>query len=148
MKIYIAGALFNEGEIRQRIFEEQELKKACPNLEIFNPITQPFNQDKASLPSPLDIYEGDYQAVKAADILLCDITNEDAGVMCEIGIAAELNKLVVAVNSDIRLKDAHKYQIPSYGVNHFVLGAILKHGKLFTSFSDALNFIKEKYYEN
>lgn len=56
MKLYLAGALFNEGEIRQRKFEGVELRKHFPELDIFNPIDMPFNTNKASLPTALVSY--------------------------------------------------------------------------------------------
>ncbi len=143
MKIYIAGALFNEGEIRQRIFEEEQIKKLNLGIEVYNPITAPFNQDKNNnKPTPKTIFEGDFKEIQNCDIILADITNEDAGVMCEIGIGNVLNKTIIAVNSDIRLASASSYDIPSYGINHFVLGAILDKGYFVTSFDEALEIIK------
>lgn len=145
MKIYIAGALFNEGEVRQRKMEGEELRKTFGDrIELFNPIDQPFNENKQSLPTPLEIFEGDDGAVKWADLILADVTNEDAGVMAELGIASALQKEIIAVNSDIRLKSANKYGIPSYGMNHFILGLIEKHGKLVTSFSEAVEELKRR----
>lgn len=144
MKIYLAGALFNEGEVRQRKLEGELLRKEFGDrIEIFNPIEQPFNEDKQSLPTPLTIFEGDDKAVRWADVILADVTNEDAGVMCELGIASVLGKKVVAVNSDIRLQSANRYEIPSYGMNHFVLGLIEKHGVLVYSFEMAMEEVKK-----
>lgn len=139
MKIYLAGALFNEAEVRQRKLEGELLKKRFgEKIELFNPIEQPFNEDKQSLPTPLTIFEGDDRAVKWADVILADVTNEDAGVMAELGIASALGKKILAVNADIRLKSANRYEIPSYGMNHFILGLIEKHGKLVYSFEEAM----------
>ena len=52
MKLYLAGSLFNEAEVAQRQKEGKILREMFPNLEIFNPIEQPFNENKASLPTP------------------------------------------------------------------------------------------------
>ena len=107
MKLYLAGALFNEGEISQRLKEGRLLKERFgEKLSVFNPIEQPFN--------------------------------EDSGVMVELGLAIALKKRIIAINSDIRLKSANKYEIPSYAMNHYVLGGILEHGKLVYSFDEAL----------
>ncbi|MBF0714853.1 nucleoside 2-deoxyribosyltransferase [Gemelliphila palaticanis] len=143
MKIYLAGALFNEAEVNQRLKEGKILREKFGNkLEIFNPIEQPFNEDKQTLPTPEDIFKGDTKAVKECDIFLADITNEDAGVMVELGIAITLNKKIIAVNSDIRLKSSNKYEIPSYAMNHYVLGGILENGTLVFSFEEALKEIE------
>lgn len=143
MKLYLAGSLFNEAEVAQRIKEGKILHEAFPQLDIFNPIEQPFNEDKSTLPTPQDIYIADANAVKEADIVLLDMTNEDPGVMVELGLAVAYGKKIVAVNSDIRLKAANKYDIPSYAMNHFVLGAILKYGVLVYSFNEAVEEIRK-----
>lgn len=144
MKLYLAGSLFNEAEVNQRKLEGQILRSNFSHLDIFNPIDQPFNDDKSTLPTPIDIYEGDTKAVEECDIFICDLTNDDPGVMVELGIALYTDtKLIVGINSDIRLKSANKYDIPSYSMNHYVLGAILKNGKLAYSFDEAIEIIKD-----
>lgn len=64
MKIYVAGSLFNEAEVAQRKLEGELLKENFPELDIFNPIDQPFNENKQSLPTPISIFEGDTKAVE------------------------------------------------------------------------------------
>ncbi|MCI5774140.1 MAG: nucleoside 2-deoxyribosyltransferase [Erysipelotrichaceae bacterium] len=144
MKLYVAGSLFNEAEVAQRKKEGQILRESFPQLEIFNPIDQPFNENKQNLPTPQEIYEGDAKAVEECDIFIADLTNEDSGVMVELGLAIKTNtKIIIGINSDIRLKSANKYDIPTYGMNHFVLGAILKYGYLVYSFDEAVEKLKE-----
>lgn len=144
MKLYLAGSLFNEAEVAQRKLEGKLLKENFSTLSIFNPIDQPFNENKQNIPTPIDIFEGDANAVKDCDIFIADLTNEDAGVMVELGIALCTDtKLIIGINSDIRLQSANKYEIPSYSMNHFVLGAIQKNGCLVRNFEEAINKIKE-----
>lgn len=144
MKLYVAGSLFNEAEVAQRKLEGKILREKFPNLDIFNPIDQPFNEDKQTLPTPIDIFDGDTKAVRECEIFVADLTNEDPGVMVELGIAIETNtKLIIGINSDIRLQSANQYDIPSYAMNHFVLGAVQKYGKLVKSFSEACDIIEE-----
>ncbi len=144
MKVYVAGSLFNEAEVAQRKKEGEILRKEFPQLEIFNPIDQPFNENKQSLPSPQEIYEGDTKAVEECDIFIADLTNEDAGVMVELGIAIKSDtKFIIGINSDIRLQSANKYEIPTYGMNHYVLGAVLSHGYFVRSFDEAVEKLKE-----
>lgn len=143
MKVYLAGALFNEAEVAQRKKEGKLLRENFPQLEIFNPIDQPFNENKQTLPTPVEIYEGDTKAVEACDIFIADITNEDAGVMVELGIAIKSNtNIIIGINSDIRLASANQYEIPTYGMNHYVLGAIIKHGHFAHSFQEAIDILK------
>ena len=142
MKVYVAGSLFNEAEVAQRKKEGNIMRALFPDLEIFNPIDQPFNENKQSLPTPIDIYEADTKAVQECDIFIADLTNEDAGVMVELGIAIETNtKIIIGINSDIRLLSANQYDIPTYGMNHYVLGAIMKHGHFVHSFDEAMKIL-------
>jgi len=144
MKLYLAGSLFSEAEMTQRTLEGRILRENFPDLDIFNPIDQPFNEDKSTLPTPIDIFEGDTKAVEECDIFICDLSNEDAGVMVELGVALCTDtKLIIGINSDMRLATANKYEVPTYGMNHYVLGAILKHGKFVKNFNEAVNVIKE-----
>lgn len=144
MKVYIAGSLFNEAEKAQRKKEGKLMKEMFPHLDIFNPVDQPFNENKQSLPTPIEIYEADTKAVEECDIFIADLTNEDAGVMVELGIAIKSDtKIIIGINSDIRLMSANQYEIPTYGMNHYVLGAILKHGYFVHSFSEAMSKLKE-----
>lgn len=138
MKVYLAGGLFNEAEVAQRLKEGKILRDRIKGIDLFNPIEQPFNENKEKLPTPLDIFNGDTNAILNADVFLADITNDDPGVMVELGIALSNGKKIIAINSDIRLKSANKYEIPTYAINHYVLGAILKYGILVYSFEEAV----------
>ncbi|MGP1493988.1 MAG: nucleoside 2-deoxyribosyltransferase [Streptobacillus sp.] len=138
MKVYLAGGLFNEAEVTQRLKEGKILRDRIEGIDLFNPIEQPFNENKEKLPTPLDIFNGDTNAILNADVFLADITNDDPGVMVELGIALSNGKKIIAINSDIRLKSASKYEIPTYAINHYVLGAILKYGVLVYSFEEAV----------
>lgn len=143
LSVYIAGSLFNEAEIAQRIKEEKLLQEKFPSMKIFNPITQPFN-DKSNLPTPEEIFKGDYKAVKESDIFIADLTNNDPGLMVELGIAIESKKIILGVLSDIRLKTANKYSIPTFGFNHFVYGGILvSKGKVLYNFQEVIEEIEK-----
>lgn len=136
MKIYVAGSLFSEADQAQRLKEGKLLKEA--GFDVYNPLEQPFNTHKENLPTPEEIFLGDYKAVKNADIVIADLANNDPGVIAELGLAYEMNKYIIAVDSDIRLPSANRYKIPTYGMNHFVLGMINLKGKICYSFKEAL----------
>lgn len=143
MKLYVAGSLFNEAEVNQRKLEGKLLRERFPELEIFNPIDQPFNEDKQSLPDPIDIYEGDTRAVEECDIFIADLSNNDTGVACELGIALYTNtSIIIGINSDIRMPSANQYKVPTVGMNHYILGAVEKHGKMFGSFAEAMDYLE------
>ena len=72
------------------------------------------------------------------------VISEDAGVMVELGIAIKSDtKIIIGINSDIRLQSANCYAVPTMGMNHYVLGAILKHGYFVRSFAEAVEKLKE-----
>lgn len=143
MNVYLAGSLFNEAEVAQRKKEGMIMRERFPQLKIFNPIDQPFNENKQSLPTPVDIFEGDTKAVMECDVFIADLTNEDAGVMVELGIAiATDTDIIIGINSDIRLQSANQYDIPTYGMNHYVVGAVQKHGHFVHSFAEAMDVLE------
>ena len=93
---YIAGALFNEGEIAQRISEGKKLRETMPEVEWYNPIEAPVN-DKSKLPSAKDIFSLDTDYVLKSDYMLADLSREDLGVAMELGIAlgVEISRKVI-----------------------------------------------------
>lgn len=171
--IYLAGSLFSEAEVAQRLKEGAAIKRELSDTHTyFNPIEAPIN-DKAKLPTCLDIFMGDTMQVLSSDVVIADLANEDAGVMMELGIAWALDyvaqlmdgmnlsegqqdflnecgikrKSVHTVLSDIRLGTSHLYkadEIP-FGYNQYVIGGIKEmEGKVHSSFDSALQTIKEE----
>lgn len=149
MKLYLAGSLFNEADVNQRKLEGRILRERFPQLDIFNPIDQPFNEDKQTLPTSIEIFEGDTKAVEECDIFIADLSTNDVGVAAELGIALYTDtKIIIGINSDIRLPSANRYTIPTVGMNHYVLGAIEKFGFMTRSFEEACDVLErelEKY---
>lgn len=163
-KIYIAGSLFNEAEIAQRL-KEEELLRGIGFENIYNPISADVN-DKSKLPTCLDIFWGDTDEILESNIITADITNSsDIGVSCELGIIWMCNylhtlkeqgmtleqitkmipkKQLIAVNSDIRKSTSHLYEgdeIP-YGINQYEVGLIKDTGVIKNSFNELLDELK------
>lgn len=169
--IYLAGSLFSEAEVNQRLKEGKILNDSLSETHTyFNPIEAPIN-DKAKLPTSLDIFMGDTLEVLKSDVVIADLANEDAGVMMELGIAWALDnvarllegagltdaqkeyftnhgvkeKKVYAVLSDIRVGTAGEYNgidIP-FGYNQYVIGGIKNMGgRVYSKFSDVVDHIK------
>mgnify|MGYP002507820038 CR=1 FL=1 len=94
---YIAGPLFNESEVKQRMYEGAKLREVSKDkIEWYNPIEAPIN-DKAKLPTAKDIFKGDTVKVLESDYIVCDITNNDTGVAMELGIAFGLKHACDAI---------------------------------------------------
>ena len=93
---YIAGALFNEGEIVQRISEGKVLREMMPEVEWYNPIEAPVN-DKSKLPTAKDIFSLDTDYVLKSDYILADLSREDLGVAMELGISigVEISRKII-----------------------------------------------------
>lgn len=150
-KIYMAGPLFNEGEVAQRIHEAKVLRELIDeydlDFEVFTPIEAPQN-DKSKLPTHLDIFDGDEKEINESSIMFADLSHEDAGVMMELGMVLYREGYkVYPYLSDIRVGTAGEYDgiyVP-FGYNQFVIGGLEKYfGKIYTSFDDAANaFIKD-----
>lgn len=169
--VYVAGDLFSEATIAQRIKEGNTLKNNT-KAEVFNPITDNAANDKENtLPRAVDVFKGDTEVIVAADTIIAELDREDVGVVAELGIAYGINfvlellevtreiveeeeeemevknyeilyktlkggigekgllslvpkKKIVTHYSDIRNSTAHKYEIPTAGLNHYVLGMI------------------------
>ena len=159
-KLYLAGSLFSEAEINQRL-KEGNMLESMTAYEVFNPILAPCN-DKEKLPSAIDIFWGDTAEVLESKCIVADISNNDVGVACELGIAWACNylhylvdggyslqdilsimkkKYVYAHLSDIRKNTAHMYRgnyVP-WGTNQFLLGCIEDTGEIKDSFQEVLN---------
>ena len=159
-KLYLAGSLFSEAEINQRL-KEGNMLESMTAYEVFNPITAPCN-DKENLPSAIDIFWCDTAEVLESKCIVADISNNDVGVACELGIAWACNylhylvdggyslqdilsimkkKYVYAHLSDIRKNTAHMYRgnyVP-WGTNQFLIGCIEDTGEIKDNFQDVLN---------
>ncbi|MCD3321679.1 nucleoside 2-deoxyribosyltransferase [Clostridium botulinum D/C] len=161
---YIAGGLFNEADISQRL-KEGKLLRENTNIEFYNPIEAPCN-DKSKLPTDQDIFNMDTQKVLQSHTVVADISTRDEGVMAELGITWMCNfvhylagqgysledilkyipkKQVYANLPDIRKDMAHNYKgnyIP-VGFNQFIIGMIRQIGNVYDEFDDILQDLKK-----
>ena len=172
--IYLAGSLFSEAEVNQRLTEGKIIRDTLGDkYTVFNPIEAPIN-DKSLLPTHEDIFMGDTAQVLKSDVIIADLANNDPGVMMELGIAwgldyaaralqcligedeKKLDKLhtlgvkpkeIHAVQSDIRVATAGEYNgldVP-FGFNQYVYGGILNmKGKVHKRFMEAIHELEEQ----
>ena len=142
-KVYLANTLFSESDVRQRLHELMEFKLNFPGLEIIGNHFEEKRDDKKII-SPISTFNKDTKEIVNCDIFIADLTNFDPSIMVQLGIAIAIKtKHIICINSDKRLIDASNYDIPPYSIDHYVLGGILKYGKLVKSFKEALNEIEE-----
>lgn len=85
-KGYIAGKLFKQGDIKQRLYEGQLVKKELPDIEFYNPIENDEINDKTNLPTAKDIFYGDTDKVIESSVIIAELDDEDSGTIYEIGI--------------------------------------------------------------
>ena len=159
-KLYLAGSLFSEAEINQRL-KEGNMLESMTAYEVFNPILAPVN-NKDKIPEASDLFWGDTSEILESSVVVADISNNDVGVACEMGIAWACNylhylvdggyslqdilsimkkKYVYAHLSDIRKNTAHMYRgnyVP-WGTNQFLIGCIEDTGEIKDSFQEVLN---------
>ena len=159
-KLYLAGSLFSEAEINQRL-KEGNMLESMTAYEVFNPILAPVN-DKDKIPEANDLFWGDTSEILESSVVVADISNNDVGVACEMGIAWACNYLhylvdggyslqdilmimkkkhVYAHLSDIRKNTSHMYRgiyIP-WGFNQFYIGMIEDMGEIKDNFQEVLN---------
>ena len=171
VKAYIGGGMFTDSEIAKRIIEEKSLKQNIPNLEIYNPITAPFNDKSKSSPTSQDIFWGDTNQIIESTYVTAEIEmNTDDGLCYEMGVCSGINiildmlkkglspkeildkvpyKQILAHCSDIRLdsKGYTGFDMP-FGINQFNKGGIESHGKMFRHFNEITQYIKTENNKN
>ena len=84
---YIAGALFKDGDQKQRMKEKHKLTWEIPSVKWFNPLSDNPANDKSQLPTAKSIFEGDTDRIIASRYIFAELDGEDAGVMMELGVA-------------------------------------------------------------
>lgn len=143
-KIYMAGPLFSEAEVNQRLREcallQKSIKDRDLHYKVFSPINAPQN-DKSKLPTAKDIFLGDEKELMESAVIFADLSGEDAGVMMELGMVIHKDIKIYAYLTDIRMATAGNYEkehIP-WGYNQFVIGALEQYNhKIYYSFNEAL----------
>ncbi len=114
-KVYIAGSLFKQGDIKQRLYEEQYiLRKSHRSWSIYNPINAPIN-NKSTLPSAQDIFLADFKQILNSDTILAALDDIDPGLYTELGICYGINYMLEQIKTL-----AHKYKITERHIKNFL----------------------------
>lgn len=167
IKCYIGGGMFSDSEINKRKLEERQLRVSGSNLDIYNPITAPFNDKATTQPTAKEIFWGDTNQIIESKYITADIEmNTDDGLCYEMGVCSGINiildmlkdgmtsqeildkvpyKTILAHCSDIRLdsKGYEEFDMP-FGFNQYNKGGIDSHGKMFRHFEDIVAFLEEE----
>lgn len=130
MKIYLAGPLFSEAEIKQRNYEAGALRKM--GFKVYNPIE--YNLSGGDL-TPMKVYHKDHDELADSQIIIADISCEDSGTIVELTQAIELGIDVYVHDSDFRIRR-----------NKYLEGMLnVKNIKIHTSFDDIIKEIGRVY---
>ncbi len=139
--IYNAGPLFTEADQAQRL-KEQASFDSIKGIEVFNPLTSPFNEGANSAAM---IYEVDNAPIQKANVFFFDLANNDTGTLVELGMV--IQKLedgakidIYPVISDFRVSGRSEYNCEYFpvGYNSFLIGALESHKiKIYKSFDEA-----------
>lgn len=105
--VYLAGPLFTREEQAIRREDVAKLRNAFPETIFFSPLEVELSVDDPNVTnaeSTHDFYfNSDLNAIKAADLLIVDLANDDNGTLLELGMAYGFNKPYIIINSDFRL---------------------------------------------
>lgn len=161
-KIFISGSCYKEGDIQQRVKEENLLKTKDINLNIYNPIK---NKSKISIDTHLkELIDTDAILFALDDI--CMASCVETGICYGINFIKEAvekclhdgdvnnlidflesipTKKIFAHHSDIRIGTAEQYEgnyIP-YGIDQLYVGAVEMYGEIHGSAESAIDAIVE-----
>lgn len=104
MKIYLANGLFSMADTAFNALIAEKVRKAFHGVELYLPQENMKINDKNIYADSRMIADGDDAHLKYADyvIAVIDGVEIDAGVACEIGVAATLGKPVFGLYTDVR----------------------------------------------
>jgi len=152
-KIYLANALFSESDI---MYNEILYKNLVDlGFEVYAPQKNMTINDKSKSADSIMIFDGDTEKLEWADIIVAVLDGPviDPGVAAEIGYMAAKQKTILGLFTDSRecsktlntgkielLNRTLESQFPY--ANLYVVGAVKKYGKVFTSQKSLYNFLK------
>lgn len=163
-KIYLANGLFSiaDRKLNEEIYKQLK-EKLGDNFEIYVPQFNTSINNKTKSASSIQIYNGDTEKLKWANIILAILDGQDLGVATEIGFVAGWNEIhknepkkIVAIFSDYRdatktYSEEKNKDMVRYGVaecqypyiNLYMIGAIKSYGQVFSNIEDAIKYIDE-----
>lgn len=152
--IYNAGPLFTEADIKQRTYEGNLMREILKNnnVESFvaNPIDLPF--DNTKILTSKEIFLGDYEHVKKANVFFFELASGDPGTYVELGNAIEKlmsgkDLKIYPIFTDLRLQrnGASGVECP-VGFNSYLVGCLTANNiQIYRSFDEAFTSFKNDF---
>lgn len=130
-KIYLAGPLFCEAEVEQRLKEAKALREL--GFEVYNPVEVNIDSDGDNTIPWQKAFRTDMEKIRECDYMVADVASEDSGTMAEIGIAMMLPDVeLITVDSNF-YKDTRR--------NLFIIGICRDESTHFDKFEDVLEYL-------
>lgn len=169
MKAYLANALFSKADQMFNAHLAGEVRKALPEISLYVPQENEAINAKDGYADSLTIYSGDNAYLDQSDLMIAvlDGAEIDSGVAAEVGRFTTLRELemsehgkasrnIVALYTDVRqmgrdneLKIKAMKEDPTenqfFYRNLYVIGAIKKHGKIFSSVEELVSYLHNHY---
>jgi nucleoside 2-deoxyribosyltransferase len=146
MKLYIAGPLFTPYHRGQHARTAARLRRegyVCFVPQEFS-AARAFGTDTGTLPTPINIFDDDYDMVREADaiVALLDDPDVSSGLACELGIfwmmmhGNPAKKGILGLLTDERAYRRLDAGMPP--VNAFTLGCVLDVGNIYNNLDNIL----------
>jgi nucleoside 2-deoxyribosyltransferase len=146
LKLYIAGPLFTPYHRAQHARTAAFLRRqgyVCFVPHEFG-VARAFDADTGTPPTPISIFDDDYDMVREADaiVALLDDPDVSSGLACEMGIfwmmmqSNPAKKGILGLLTDERAYRRHDAGLPP--VNAFTLGCVLDAGNIYNNLDDIL----------
>lgn len=169
MKGYLANALFSKADQMFNAHLASEIRKAIPEISLYVPQENESINAKDGYADSLTIYSEDNAYLDQSDLMIVvlDGAEIDAGVAAEVGRFTTIREMeldqhgktprqIVALYTDVRqmgrdnaLKIKAMQEDPTenqfFYRNLYVIGAIKKHGKIFSSVEELASHLHNHY---
>lgn len=154
MKIYFAGPMFAQADLRYNEFLVEKIRALAPSIEVYLPQENGAINDKAAYANSTMIALADTEKVLESDLLVAilDGPTIDAGVASEIGVAYAKNIPMIGLYTDTRQQGADNHKKLSalsttaenqfHYLNLYTVGLLKLNGSVVNSEEDFLNAIK------
>jgi nucleoside 2-deoxyribosyltransferase len=153
-RIYLANALFSEADLNYNDYLYRQITQI--GVEVYAPQNNMSINDKSKSADSIAIFNGDTEKLEWADTIVAVLDGPviDPGVAAEIGYMAAKGKTILGLFTDSREPSrtinpgkisALSNQLESQFAyaNLYVVGAVKKFGKIFTSSNELFEYIKD-----
>lgn len=153
-KAYFASPLFSEMEIRYNEMLVKKIRASYPELTLFVPQEQPYN-DKNSYADSTQIAQSDTDALLESDFVIAVLDGAiiDVGVASEIGVAYQAGIPILGLYTDSRQKGAdNPKKIEALNeiaesqfsyINLYTVGLVKLNGKVVATSDEMVASIKD-----